>query len=576
MRQSLNKFFTDKYFRIPSYQRDFEWETTPHIDDLINDIIDSIETETNHYIGTFILSKTKEEHVFHIVDGQQRLTALTMLINIAIQNFGKGNNAIIYSNLFIKSDDKKIWKLELQNDNSEYLHNLLESRRGPKLKPKARSQKLLKAAYEYINRRLNDLKSDNGLSQNLLSKIEQLEVIEFIEEDDGKAIRIFQAVNDRGRPLSNMDKAKSLLVYYSNRFLNGELDTVINGKFGNIFQYFSEAKDIAESNGIDLVKEKRFTEDSLMRYHYLSYEKDNYYFKATEDYVFRDYLKIELKRLQTDKKGLKNFLESYVDDLENYYEAFLNILRRVPKKPEYYNIFNLLGLSTYLYPLLIRLELRDLLHQKCPIRNKLTFLKLIEITDVRVYKIRGSTAQKEISILAKDARECTEEQVEISIVELIDKFANDEIIKRLLEAKIYPNSALKYIYFEFDQKLFGKKYALRQLKEMNKTEPTIEHIFPEEASFEIPSTDFKDKDEYDEIIHTLGNLTILEEKINKQCQNKIPRVKISSGFYERSQFRDPQNISNHSKNNKKPFEKDDVKKRTDELMGFIVQRWGIK
>ena len=35
---------------------------------------------------------------------------------------------------------------------------------------------------------------------------------------------MFQSVNDRGVPLAKMDIAKSLLIYYSNRFLDGELD----------------------------------------------------------------------------------------------------------------------------------------------------------------------------------------------------------------------------------------------------------------------------------------------------------------------------------------------------------------
>ena len=54
-RNTLEKFFTGKFFLIPSYQRDFAW-TQQNLDDLLNDIDETIETKTSHYIGTFILS----------------------------------------------------------------------------------------------------------------------------------------------------------------------------------------------------------------------------------------------------------------------------------------------------------------------------------------------------------------------------------------------------------------------------------------------------------------------------------------------------------------------------------------
>ena len=44
--------------------------------------------------------------------------------------------------------------------------------------------------------------------------------VKIIENSEGDAIRIFQTVNDRGKPLSNMEKAKSLLIYDTFAFPN--------------------------------------------------------------------------------------------------------------------------------------------------------------------------------------------------------------------------------------------------------------------------------------------------------------------------------------------------------------------
>ncbi len=53
---TLENFFSAKFFKIPTYQRDYAWEVG-NIDDLFNDITESLETKTSHYVGTFILSK---------------------------------------------------------------------------------------------------------------------------------------------------------------------------------------------------------------------------------------------------------------------------------------------------------------------------------------------------------------------------------------------------------------------------------------------------------------------------------------------------------------------------------------
>ncbi|GAA7975937.1 hypothetical protein JP0546_09570 [Helicobacter pylori] len=70
-------------------------------------------------------------------------------------------------------------------------------------------------------------------------------VLMWLEEPDpGRAIRTFQSVNDRGVPLLLLDKLKSLLIYYSNTFCDGErgLDQFINDHFGEIFKIFAKIK----------------------------------------------------------------------------------------------------------------------------------------------------------------------------------------------------------------------------------------------------------------------------------------------------------------------------------------------
>ena len=80
--QTISGFVTgDLRFEIPPYQRNYAWERT-HVADLWDDLIEAIEMDRDHYIGTFLLMETQiaGEDVLQLIDGQQRLTTLVILL----------------------------------------------------------------------------------------------------------------------------------------------------------------------------------------------------------------------------------------------------------------------------------------------------------------------------------------------------------------------------------------------------------------------------------------------------------------------------------------------------------------
>ena len=68
----------DIQYVIPLYQRAFAWEDK-EISQLIEDIKDF--EEDNYYIGSLIVSKKENKNLYEVIDGQQRLTALFLLLN---------------------------------------------------------------------------------------------------------------------------------------------------------------------------------------------------------------------------------------------------------------------------------------------------------------------------------------------------------------------------------------------------------------------------------------------------------------------------------------------------------------
>ncbi len=160
-------------------------------------------------------------------------------------------------------------------------------------------------------------------------------LMRFEEPDPGRAIRTFQSVNDRGVPLLLLDKLKSLLIYYSNTFCDGKmgLDQFINDHFGEIFKIFAKIKK-KKNNHISSVGGSNFDEGDIFRHHAGSQKFDGidflgHYRASTEDTY--EQLKDELKKVKKDE--LENFIRSYVSDLKNFYQAFLDLLSEIGTNP---------------------------------------------------------------------------------------------------------------------------------------------------------------------------------------------------------------------------------------------------
>lgn len=230
--------FNGRVFEIPKYQRGYAWDKT-NIRELFDDIFESIETESSHYIGTLVLSRhpTEDDH-YYVVDGQQRIVTITMIINEITKHLHKSDSAFYHR--FYIAEDRKSFRVRPLGKDNKYFSDLLK---GKVSEPQNKSQRLLKEAYEEIQTMIASIDD----KRRFLKYIENLEVMEFVEQSEGDAIRIFQTVNDRGKLLSNMEKTKSLLIYFSNRYLKKKLDDKINNLFGEIFEIYDDIKHVGET-----------------------------------------------------------------------------------------------------------------------------------------------------------------------------------------------------------------------------------------------------------------------------------------------------------------------------------------
>ncbi|MGJ1433939.1 DUF262 domain-containing protein [Sphingobacterium spiritivorum] len=560
----IKDFFNGRFFEIPKYQRGYAWEVQ-NIRDLFDDIIESIESNSNHYIGTIVLSKSAEDdEKFYIVDGQQRTTTITLIISSLIKQLSD-KDASYYERFYLKEDER--YRILPLNRDQNFFTSILEETIN---EPQNKSQRFLKEAIEEINFKVSHIED----KLKFLKSVEKLEVMEFVENSEGDAIRIFQTVNDRGKPLSNMEKAKSLLIYFSNRYLEKSLDNTINDYFSDIFEIYDDIKHLGEELGINLIKNRDFNEDNLMRYHFVTYSNENY--DPTASYVLQS-LKNQLTKFRNATNGsnyfeMREFISDYIASLKGFFADCKAVIKRAKIEEKYFKVFVILNLSATLYPLIIKLQGLGLLDK--PLtgkgRESFNFYDLVELIEVRVYKTRATDPKADIARLVYRIDTKNVDEIENWLIWFNGRWMPKEEFQSNLSRGIYGNRALNHIFITYCEHVNNKEYSMIELGDLVNKSPNIEHVLSQTPTFDPIALGFDNKEDFIDFEHTIGNLTVLEKGLNSSVQNKNSIDKIDG--YGKSLFKMTRMLGSEIDTNKE-FSKKSVQKRTQILSDYCMRRW---
>lgn len=260
----MESLLTDGVFDIPDYQRSYSWEIQ-QLDELLNDIR-YLPGDRTHFFGNIILAKQdvpygtasgRKLDTFHIVDGQQRLTTTLIFLDAAREIDEAVATLIDESNAIAVPKDRP--RLLPQDEDREFFRDGVLG--NTSLTPEIPSQHRLRSARDYLEERLREMDGEPpvlGLAQTLLYQFE-INVVEV--DDDAEAASIFESINDRGKPLSSLEKSKSFLMYMDDRSaVEQALRTKINDRFGGIYRDLFVLED-----GHDRVD--NFNEDTFQQFH---------------------------------------------------------------------------------------------------------------------------------------------------------------------------------------------------------------------------------------------------------------------------------------------------------------------
>jgi len=202
-------FCSDNYV-IPIYQRNYEWGE-PQITQLIQDIVDYIvksksnnsESKPRYYIGSLIAYERKLEGsvIYETIDGQQRLTTLTILLNV-IKNEYTTIDLPWYKKLNLSFDSRKVASNTLY-----YLFN------GISLDNKECNVAIQQGYYD-ANKSLAKILVDNKLSIDEFCNyfFEKVTILRVLVPEDTDLNHYFEIMNSRGEQLEKHEilKAKML------------------------------------------------------------------------------------------------------------------------------------------------------------------------------------------------------------------------------------------------------------------------------------------------------------------------------------------------------------------------------
>ena len=204
---SIKALFGSDDYVIPIYQRNYEWGE-PQITQLIQDIVDYIlkskdTLKPKYYIGSLIAYERKLEGgvIYETIDGQQRLTTLTILLNVIKKEYPTIDLSW-YKKLNLSFDSRKV-----ASNTLSYIFN------GESLDNKECNVAIQQGYYD-AKKSLAKILSDNKLTIEDFCHyfFEKVTILRVLVPEDTDLNHYFEIMNSRGEQLEKHEilKAKML------------------------------------------------------------------------------------------------------------------------------------------------------------------------------------------------------------------------------------------------------------------------------------------------------------------------------------------------------------------------------
>ncbi|MFA4960254.1 MAG: DUF262 domain-containing HNH endonuclease family protein [Candidatus Pacearchaeota archaeon] len=559
-----------KVFCIPDYQRAYSWDKK-QLEDFLEDLINQRDDKT-YFFGTILFQEDGKEDNFdriNIVDGQQRMTTIIIFMKIIIEYLRQsGKDVELFEDTYIKSYNKV--KFRIQKEDNEFFQTyILQDNINGKNAIKTPSQKRLLFAKEFFKKELIRFVNDSDILNNLREKLENSKLLTYSVSGEAEAALIFETTNDRGKPLTKLEKTKSFLMYRS--YIASKEDNP-SDLLKNIFMRFCEIYRTLEKigDGID--------EDSILQYYFIAYEEWD---KKRDYQQFLEKIKEKINRMIANKEYSEtlSYIDKYSKELKETFDIFASILSNKSEKLR--DLFLLQRIGIF-YPLLIKTYQLDNSEEK---ENFGRVIEILEIFSFRVLSLKIKRTNDVDAWIHKEANKFNGDYDELilNIKNKILEVSPDNLFKnKLSSVTLYGdlvNSDLIYFFWKYENylRIIGKaKYTPMSEDEFSNQDKKyklgVEHIASQnpkvttdKIEFEEMTPDFKDN-----YLHSIGNLTFDPQSANSSKGNKTVPEK-DSKYFKKAPFMTQNELEEFMEDKK--WTKNSIEKRKEKIIKFAFERW---
>ena len=486
-----------KQYQVPLYQRVYSWQKK-QLDQLWDDIVELVTTRRDepaatHFIGSLVLATSPDFTAIGVskllvVDGQQRLTTLTLLLAALRDHLAEtgdaghaeGIHAQYLVNVYDKGKPSKV--LPTQADREAFKAVLTSS-------PEAGGSDPIGNAYNHFRARIaaaDDPDDPHDLEEIENAVVHGLAVVVVTAEPGDNAHRIFESLNNTGLQLNQSDLLKNYL------FMR------LGGRGEEVY------------DAVWLPLEKKLTSDALELLFWLDLaqrderakQSDTYsgQQKRLEKFTTPDQIEAEVRRIA----ALGDVLASILDPSRESDPAIRRRLERIKAWG-----------STTAYPVVMTILARRAAHTATPTQVADALLTL-ESYFVRRIVVGRATAGLNRSLLQAVGAVTDADAVDIALRDYLSRgrkyFATDEQIRQ----------AVGVVPFYWQGRAAQKKLILQWLEEsygskevVDPKSLTIEHVLPQTLTDAVRqefaaglADDANVAAEHERIVHTVGNLTL--------------------------------------------------------------------
>lgn len=528
--RKLFEILQNKYI-VDYFQREYKWEFK-HIEQLLIDLEASFLTNyskghttadinkeyNTYYLGPVVICE--KGNIRSIVDGQQRLTSITLLL-IYLNNLQRNSEdpEEITHLIFSKKGGRKSYNIEVP-DRTNILEKLFNNEQFDASTEKDESVKNMYERYtDIINIFSPDLKEDKLplFIEWLKEKVVMVEILAFSDEN---AYTIFETMNDRGLNLTPTEMLKGyLLTHLKDSDKIDEINNIWKEKISNLHRYSTQ-------EDTEFIK-------AWLRSQYADSIRSGLRGAENEDFEkigtrFHTWIKDNHKKI-----GLNN-----PNDFYNFIKGDFEFYSSLYEKIKYYESHNneyvsSLYLSSYWgiasslsYPLLMssitKLDDENTIIAK--LKSVSNFLDILVITRAMNYKGNSQSFLRYIIYtLVKEIRnkDLTELRNILKDKLLSGKDNFDELEKFNIHNvnRKFLHYLLARINFYINNDVYGQKITFGDLMAPRRQNRYVVHQIIE--NYINYADTFENEDYFNHFKSKLGNIILIPNPINNEFSDKI-------------------------------------------------------